>query len=100
MIDKLKTSPHVKRATEFVGSGTNKLRERLINQQYIDKKKKELKEKMNMPPFVRTIDKLYVARCSFALSLSLQTALASVETFATWSTNRGGVCACVYAAAS
>jgi hypothetical protein len=60
MIDKLKTSPHVKRATEFVGSGTNKLRERLISQQYIDKKKKELKEKMNMPPFVRTIDKLYV----------------------------------------
>jgi hypothetical protein len=56
MIDKLKTSPHVKRATEFVGSGTNKLRERLISQQYIDKKKKELKEKMNMPPFVRTID--------------------------------------------
>merc|ERR1712000_696123 len=54
MIDKLKTSPHVKRATEFVGSGTNKLRERLISQQYIDKKK----EKMNMPPFVRTIDKL------------------------------------------
>jgi hypothetical protein len=58
MIDKLKTSPHVKRATEFVGSGTNKLRERLISQQYIDKKKKELKEKMSMPPFVRTIDKL------------------------------------------
>jgi hypothetical protein len=58
MIDKLKTSPHVKRATELMN--TNKLRERLISKQYIDKKKKELQERMNMPPFVRTIDKLCV----------------------------------------
>jgi hypothetical protein len=58
IIDKLKTSPHVKRATELVGTSTNKLRERLISKQYIDKKKEELREKMNMPPFVRNIDKL------------------------------------------
>jgi hypothetical protein len=58
MIDKLKQSPHIKRATEIVGSSTNKLRERLINKQFIDKKKQELADRMNMPPFVRTIDKL------------------------------------------
>jgi hypothetical protein len=61
MIEKFKTSPHLRRASEIMGTGTNKLRERLVK---IDQKKKELQEKMSMPPFVRTIDKLYVGSCS------------------------------------
>jgi hypothetical protein len=55
MIEKFKTSPHLRRASEIMGTGTNKLRERLVK---MDQKKKELQEKMSMPPFVRTIDKL------------------------------------------
>jgi len=56
-LEKLKTSPHLKLASDFVGTGTNKLRER-FSKQFLDQKKRELQEKMKLPPFVRTIDKL------------------------------------------
>ncbi len=61
IVQKWKESSSVKRATEIVNTKTHKIRERISKEgkQFLDKKKNELKQKMNMPPFVRTVDKLY-----------------------------------------